>query len=143
MSLFDNMYFNVFGLITMVVILTPNLLYMFMQKSSETYKPTPLLNTMEQIGRYGSMLFMILVIPYQEVSEQHEIIFIIVVAILTVLYVWTWRAYFFKESKNLKLALAIIPSVIFIVSAIVTFNIPLFICGSIFAISHMMITKRS
>ena len=144
MNIFKHINFNIFGLIIMVVMMTPNVLFMFLKKGDKpTYKPTMLLNVVEQVGRYGSMLLMIVMVSYQEVSEQREILNIILSAMLTVLYIWSWRVYFFKESKSLRMALSIFPTLIFISNGVLTYSIPLLVTGILFGIGHILITSKS
>lgn len=143
MNLLNQFSFNMFGLIIIVVMLTPNIFFYFMSKEEkQSNHASKALLIVEQIGRFGSMLTMVIVLSYKPVSENRKILMVLICAMLTVLYVWTWRAYFFKKSKTLKLTLAILPIIIFVTSAVMMYNIPLLIFSLLFGVTHIIITKQ-
>ena len=146
MNLIKEVSFNIFGLIIVVVLLTPNLLYLFLKQDKKKQDKkkhenvNDLWNILEQIGRYGSIIFMIVTTNIASVSETMIMINVIVTAILTVFYVWMWRAYFINENNTLRLLLAILPGLIFIASGILLKHPFLILTSVLFLVAHVKIT---
>ena len=96
----ENLNFNLFGLIIVVVMLSPNVLFYFIKKDyfKNRMIENKSLEVAEQISRYATMILMVISLSDQKMSNDREILYIISVSIMTVLYVWLWRAYFVREN---------------------------------------------
>ena len=58
-------WFNYYGLIAIVIIMIPNIVCSFVDKEAFASKfENKALIILEQIGRYGCMLFMVFNVPY-------------------------------------------------------------------------------
>lgn len=137
---------NIYGLIIMSLIMLPNIIFAFKEKNFESKYHNKIIETIEQIGRFGSMGLMIFNIPLLEFSywfSNGRIIYMVVVGVLAALYCFTWFLYFRKSSKEKAMLLAIIPTVIFLFSGIMQGKILLIITAILFGIGHIIITYKN
>lgn len=138
------MWFNIFAFIFVVIILIPNIIFAMKYKDGFinywNNKPSQII---EQIGRFGCFCFMIFNIPktwFGFISDEMFSIYIIVNSILALSYCTIWIIYFKKNSIFRSLALSIIPSIIFIFSAICLRSIFLGVFSILFAPTHILIS---
>ena len=140
-------YFNVFGFAFMVVIMIPNIIFSCKCKDGFTNKQkNQLLETLEQIGRFGTVGFMIINIPgtwFGWWSNEAFAIYLIVNALLVTLYCVIWSVCFRKNSIFRALALSGIPSIVFLFSGIMCRSVLLIISSLIFAPSHILISFQN
>ena len=61
-------WLNIFGLILVVLLLVPNIIYAVKEKNQENKCTNKLMNLVEQIGRYASMFLMVFNIGLAEVG---------------------------------------------------------------------------
>ena len=137
---------NTFGIIIVVLMLIPNAVYGIAMrgKGLENRCTNKAINTCEQIGRYGSMVAMALAEPGFASDELFAVWFICAVALI-VLYSVGWGVFFIlaKNGRSLfavSLALAVIPSIIFIGTGLMQRVILQIILGVLFAAAHIYIT---
>ena len=100
----------------------------------------------EQIGRFGSFIFMILNIPktyFGFYFNNGLILYLIVDSILVALYCLIWAICFKKPSVFRALSLSIIPSILFLYSGIMIRSILLIIFSLIFAPCHILISYKN
>ena len=140
-------WLNVFGLIFMVFILIPNIIFAIKCKDGFDNKwNNKYVEVMEQAGRFGCFGFMIINIPktyFGWWSDEAFAIYLIVDVILGALYCMIWIICFKKNSIFRALALSIIPSVLFLFSGIMSRSILLIIASILFAPSHIMISYKN
>lgn len=139
-------WFNTFGVIIILCILIPNILYALQKKYIENKCTNKSLNVMEQIGRYGSMILMFLNIGIDEFgfsSIEVFIIWLICIPTLLLLYWIVWFIYFKRQKTVSAMLLAIIPSMIFVMSGILLGHWLLVIFGVIFSVAHITITYKN
>jgi len=140
-------WFNVFGLLFMAVIMIPNIIFAVKCKNGFDNKwNNKTVEIIEQIGRFGSFGFMIINIPgtwFGWWSNEAFAIYLIVNALLAVLYCVIWIVCFRKNNKFKALALSIIPSVIFLFSGIMSRSVLLIVSSILFATSHILISYKN
>ena len=140
-------YINVFGLVFMVVIMVPNIIFALRNKEGFINRyHNKALETAEEIGRYGCFVFMIFRIPsltFGWWSDEAFAICLVVDAILILLYCLIWALCFRKESLFRSLSLSVIPSIVFIFSGIMMRSIPLILFSLLFAPSHITISVKN
>lgn len=140
-------WFNYMGLIIICFLMVPNVVYAVINKNKQkTVYKNKAIEAFEQMGRYGSMTFMIFNIPYTYCgffSEQGKRIYIIVNAILLLAYVILFFALLNKNSLNKNIILSVLPSIIFLFSGIMIVSILLIIFSLIFSIFHIYISVKS
>lgn len=140
-------YINVFGLVFMAVIMVPNIIFAIRNKEGLINRyQNKALETVEEIGRYGCFVFMIFRIPsltFGWWSDEAFAIYLVVDAILVLLYCLIWALCFRKESLFRSLSLSIIPSIVFLFSGIMMRSIPLILFSLLFAPSHITISVKN
>lgn len=140
-------WFNVFGLIFIVIIMIPNIIFAFKCKYGFVNKwESKYVDVMEQVGRFGCFGFMIINIPgtwFGWWSDEAFALYLIIDAILVLLYCAIWIICFKKSSIFRALALSIIPSILFLFSGIMSRSVLLIIAAVLFAPSHIVISYRN
>ena len=94
-------WLNIFGLILVVLLLVPNIIYAVKEKNQENKCTNKLMNLVEQIGRYASMFLMVFNIGLAEVGFSSVGAFIVYMLgnILLMISYWTiWVLYFKKKA---------------------------------------------
>ena len=140
-------WFNVFGLVFIAVIMIPNIIFAVKHKDAfENRNQNKAIEIIEQIGRFGCCGFMIFNIPstwFGWWSDESFSIYLIVDALLIVLYLTLWIVCWRKNNVFRALALSIIPSVIFLFSGIMCRSLLLIISSLLFAPTHIFISYKN
>ena len=140
-------WFNVFGLVFIAVIMIPNIIFAVKHKDAfENRNQNKAIEIIEQIGRFGCCGFMIFNIPstwFGWWSDESFSIYLIVDALLIVLYLTLWIVCWRKNNVFRALALSIIPSVIFLFSGIMCRSLLLIISSLFFAPTHIFISYKN
>lgn len=126
-------WFNVFGLLFMLLIMIPNIVFACKCKDGfENKWKNQWVEMIEQIGRFGCFGFMIINIPgtwFGWWSDEAFAIYLIVDALLVMLYCMIWIICFKKSNMFRALALSIIPSILFLFSGIMSRSVLLIACS--------------
>lgn len=139
-------WFNYIGLIIVVLLLIPNIIFAIKNKNETKQSNKKILEVFEQIGRYGSMLFMIFNVPYITFGfyfTYGQIVYIAINSALMLAYYLFWVMFWKKDCLIKALLLSIIPSSIFIISGVLLLNIPLIVFAILFAIFHIYISVKN
>lgn len=140
-------WFNVFGLVFIIIIMIPNIIYMIKNKDGFINKcNNKLIEIIEQIGRFGCFSFMIFNIPgtwFGWWSNEAFAIYLIVDIILILLYCIIWIILWNKNNIFKALALSIIPSIVFLFSGIMCRSILLIIFAVLFGSTHILISYKN
>ena len=140
-------WLNMFGLIFIIVIMIPNIIYAIKCKDGFANKwQNKTVELLEQIGRFGCFGFMIINIPgtwFGWWSDEAYAIYLIVDALLLALYCTIWIVCWKKNSVFKALALSIIPSVMFLFSGIMSRSVLLVVAAILFAPSHILISYKN
>ncbi len=139
-------WINLFGLCIVIAILIPNIVYAIKFKGAENKCTNKVMNVLEQIGRYGCMLLLVLDIGQDGFGFSSVAAFLAYIcgnAVLVLAYWIVWVLYFVKQSRWKSMALAIIPAVIFWLSGITLQYILLVIATLIFAVGHIYVTWQN
>lgn len=116
-----NSWFNLFGLIVMIFIMIPNIVFALKCKDGfDNAWQNRAVETLEQIGRFG-----------------------LIDVILVFLYCLTWIICFRKNSIFRALALSILPATLFVYSGIMSRSILLIIAAIIFAPCHIILSYKN
>ena len=140
-------WFNVFGLIFIVVIMIPNIVFAIKRKDGFDNKwDNKFVEFIEQAGRFGCFGFMIFNIPgtwFGWWSDEAFALYLVVDGILVMLYCAIWIICFKKNSVFRALALSVIPSALFLFSGIISRSVLLTVASVLFAPSHIAISYRN
>lgn len=138
---------NLYGLAFMLVIMVPNMIFAAKNKNGfQNVWSNKAVEILEQIGRFGCFGFMVLTIPgcgFGFLSNEAFALYLVMDAVLTAIYCLVWIICFKKNSIFRALTLSIIPSVIFIVSGVLSHYWPLMISSVIFAPCHIVISYKN
>ena len=140
-------WFNIFGLAFITAIMIPNIIFALKHKEAfENRYHNKTIESIEQIGRFGCFGFMIFNIPttwFGWWSDEAFAIYLMVDAVLIVLYCTIWVIYWRKNNVFKAMALSIIPSAIFLFSGIMCRSILLIISSLLFAPAHIFISYKN
>ena len=140
-------WFNVFGLVFIVVIMIPNIVFAVRCKDDfENKWNNKVIELIEQIGRFGCIGFMIFNVPgtwFGWWSNEAFAIYLIIDFLLISLYCALWFIFWKKNNVFRALALSIIPSVIFLFSGVMSRSILLIIATILFAPTHILISYKN
>lgn len=139
-------WINIFGLIILILILLPNIIYAVKFHNAENKCKNKAMNILEQIGRYSSMALMAFNIGIAEFgfsSVKAFVIYYIGNIILLIAYWFSWLLYFKKRTLPISMALAIIPTAIFLLSGITLRHFLLVLSAVVFGIGHVYVTYQN
>ena len=140
-------WFNIFGLAFITAIMIPNIIFALKHKEAfENRYHNKTIEIIEQIGRFGCFGFMIFNVPttwFGWWSDEAFAIYLMVDAVLIVLYCTIWVIYWRKNNVFKAMALSIIPSAIFLFSGIMCRSILLIISSLLFAPAHIFISYKN
>lgn len=138
-------WFNYIGLIFVVLLLIPNIIFAIKNKTGQKQTTNKVIEVFEQIGRYGSMIFMAFNIPYTYFGFYFDcgwLLYIVIDSLLLTAYYLSWIIFWKKDTLTKSLLLSIIPSTLFVMSGILLANIPLIVFSVIFTAFHISISVK-
>lgn len=140
-------WFNYYGLIFVVLILVPNIVFAIKQKGAfvNTYDNKAALVS-ENVSRYACMLFMTFNIPYTWVGfyfRYAEIIYLAVNGLFVVAYCLLWIILWKKKGIAKAILLSALPSFVFLFSGVMIGSIPLFGFAVVFSVTHILISVKN
>lgn len=128
----------------MAVIMIPNIVFAVKCKDGfENKYHNKAVEVMEQAGRFGCFGFMCVNIPgtwFGWWSDEAFSLYLMVNAVLTLLYCGIWVVCWRKNSLFRALALSILPSVLFLFSGIMSRSVLLTLSALLFAPAHILIS---
>ena len=137
-------WINLFGAGIIVLIMIPNIIYAAGQKQDETQIEVPRgLSACEQVGRYGCIILMwlpLLVWKFGFGSVEEFLIYLIGNGALLLCYYLSWMLYSRKKTLSVAMALAIIPTAIFLLSGLLLQHWLLVAFAILFGACHCTIT---
>ena len=137
-------WINLFGAGIIVLIMIPNIIYAARQKQDETQIEVPHgLSACEQVGRYGCIILMwlpLLVWKFGFGSVEEFLIYLIGNGVLLLCYYLFWMFYSRKRTLSVAMALAIIPTAIFLLSGLLLRHWLLVAFAILFGFAHCTIT---
>lgn len=137
---------NLFGFIIVAIMLIPNIIYGIKFKNVENKCTNKAMNIIEQVGRYGSMALMVLPLCVWEFgfsSVFMMLVYLLGNGILLFAYLIIWVFYFKKQTEGKAMALAIIPTCIFLLSGVTLYHWTLVVAAVVFGIGHIFVTYQN
>ena len=139
--------FNILGLISIVIIMIPNIIFALKNKDGFDNKyNNKIIEILEQVGRFGCFIFMIINLPKVTLgywSSNGKLVYQIVIIVLCIIYVGGWIVFWNESSVRKSLLLSVVPSLLFILCGILLLNIPLMVVSLIFAPCHIIISYKN
>ena len=139
-------WINGFGAVIVVLMLIPNVVYAVKYKGEKNRCTNGVMNAIEQIGRYGSMILMwlpLFVWKFGFASEIAMLLYFAANGILLAAYWIVYAMYFKKRNAKRAIILAILPSCIFLLSGILLRHWTLVAFALLFAIGHLYVTYEN
>ena len=138
---------NLYGLSFMAIIMIPNIVYAIKYRDGFGNRwQNKTVETLEQIGRFGCFGFMVINIPgtwFGWWSDEAFAVYLIVDSVLVFAYCSLWIVLWKKNNLLRALALSIIPSVVFLFSALMSRSILLTVSALLFASMHILISIKN
>ena len=139
-------WINLFNLIIVILLLVPNIIYAVKNKHMEIKPQNRAISILEQIGRYGSMFFMVFDIGIPKFgfrSNEAFVIWLFCNGMLLLLYWLIWIFYFRQPKLSSGLSLAIIPGGLFLLNGLFLGHWLLILFAAVFCIAHVYIVYHS
>lgn len=134
------------GLIIVVLLLIPNILYALRHRNEQNLCTSRVLNILEQVGRYGCMAFMVTSFGLFDIripTVGALMLYMLGNRALILAYWLCWIPWFKKKRKWNALALAWLPTCIFLLSGITMGNWILTGLAVVFGAAHTMVTLKN
>ena len=140
-------WFNPFGLFFMSAIMIPNIIYAARHPEGFANKwCCKAVELIEQIGRYGCFALMIFNISgtwYGWWSDEVFAFYLVVNTVLVTLYCLTWMIGFRKKPMLRAVLLSVLPSLVFLFSAVMSRSVLLGLFALLFAPAHILISCKN
>ena len=139
-------WLSIFGLIIVALILIPNIIYAIAVKGQKNKCKNTFMNILEQVGRYACMLLMIFNVGIAEFGFSNVALFLAYLfgnAVLLVAYWVVWILYFKKPSFGKQIALAVIPTAIFLLCGVTMGHWLLVVFAVVFGVAHVYVTCKN
>ena len=131
----------------MAIVLIPNIIFAIKHKEGFTNGyHSKAVETLEQIGRYGCMLFMVFNIPYTYFGFWFDNAFTVYLSVggaFLAVYCLGWIIFWKSKSKLKALWLSITPTVLFVFCGIVLSSVPLLVCSVIFGVGYITVSYKN
>jgi len=137
-------WINLFGLVFVILLLIPNIIYAIKVKNQENKCQNRFINVLEQIGRYGCMFLMVFnigILEFGYSSVETFLVYLIGNAVLLLSYCIVWAMYFHKQTYARQILLAVLPICLFLLSGITLLHYLLIVFAVIFGIAHVYVTR--
>lgn len=139
-------WFNGYGLIFLILLLIPNIVYAVKYKDATNKCTDKWALVLEQIGRYGSMFFMVFSfgsLTQGWASVTDFVVYLLGSAVLLLAYWIMWMLYFAGQKIWKSMALAIIPVLLFLVGGLTMRNAVAMALAVMFGIGHIYVTYKN
>lgn len=140
-------WINLYGILFAAIILIPNIVFAITQKGGfENKFKNKVVEILEQVGRFGCLIFMVLLIPglYRGFwFTNAKAVYLCLGFAIAFLYCLFWIVFWKESSVRKALTLSILPSALFFESGVLTLNIPLIVFSVIFAVCHIIISYKN
>ncbi len=123
-----------------------NIIYAIKVRDQKNLCTSKLMNILEQLGRYTCMFLMVFNIGIAELgfaSVGAFLIYGIGNVLLMVAYWITWMLYFHKKTFGKQIALAVLPTCLFLLSGITMQHYLLILFGTVFGVGHIYVTIKN
>lgn len=139
-------WINIYGLIIVILMLLPNMIYAFKNKNIQNKSQNKAMNIIEQIGRYGCMFLMVFnigIVDFSFHSDESFASWLILTTALLLFYWIFWIIYFIAPKNFISIMLAIIPTIIFISNGLFLSHWLLMLFGIAFGVGHLYVTYQN
>ena len=139
-------WINVFGAIIVILMLIPNVIYALKNKDEKNACTNQFMNVIEQIGRYACIVLMwlpLLVWKFGFSSVLEMLLYLAGNGCLLAAYWIVYACYLKKKIRRRALALAVLPTCIFLLSGLLLRHWLLVAFAVLFGIGHIYVTQKN
>lgn len=137
-------WLNQWGLAFVIILMIPNIIYGLWGETPALSEHSQMLEFLEQAGRYGCMLFMIVPVRNRGFrSDRAEKAYIVLGFGILALYCLGWVAFWNENTLARALVLSILPSLLFLESGLLRRDLPLTVSSVLFAVCHILISVQN
>lgn len=139
-------WINVFGVISVILMLIPNIVYAIKNKNEKNLCTNRFMNAIEQIGRYACIVLMwlpLIVWKFGFASVFEMVLYLVCNGTLLAAYWISFAVYMKRKTVRFALVLAILPSCIFLLSGILLRHWLLVGFAVLFATGHIYVTYKN
>ncbi len=139
-------WINVFGAVIVILMLIPNIVYALRNRDGKNLCANRVMNVTEQVGRYACIVLMwlpLLVWKFGFQSVFEMLLYLFGNGALLLAYWIVFFRHMRKRSAAKALALAVLPSCIFLMSGILLRHWLLAGFAVLFAIGHIYVTLKN
>ena len=139
-------WINLLGAGIVLLILIPNVVYALKNKGEENLCKNKVMNLIEQVGRYACMLLMwlpLLVWEFGFASKLSFLLYLFGNGALLLAYWIVYALYLNKKTARRALALAILPTCIFLFSGVLLRHWLLVGFAILFGVGHVYVTGKN
>lgn len=138
---------NFYGLAFIVAIMIPNIIFAVTHRDGfENNYKNKIVETLEQVGRFGCFIFEILQVPalcLGYFSSAGKTVYCAIGAGLVFFYCLFWVIFRKESSMRKAVLLSVLPSLLFAESGILTRNFPLIAMAAVFSVCHIKISVEN
>lgn len=139
-------WINVFGAAIVLLMMIPNIIYAIRNRGGKNQCTNRLMNVLEQIGRYACIILMwlpLLVRKFAFLSVFEMILYLIGNGCLLAAYWIIFACYLKKKTGKRALALAVLPTCIFLLSGLLLRHWLLAAAALLFGVGHIYVTRKN
>ncbi|MBR0373728.1 MAG: hypothetical protein IJH91_04300 [Mogibacterium sp.] len=139
-------WISVFGAVIVILMMIPNIIYAIRNKDEKNQCTNQFMNVIEQIGRYACIILMwmpLFVWKFGFSSVYGLILYLIGNGCLLVAYWIIFAFYMKKRTRKRALALAVLPTCIFLLSGLLLRHWLLVGCALLFGVGHIYVTQKN
>ncbi len=139
-------WINLCGAVVVVLMLAPNVVYAIRHKDEKNLCENKWMNALEQVGRYASIVLMwlpLLVWEFGFSGETGMLLYFAGNVILLAAYWAVFAVYMKKKTTGSALALAVLPTCVFLLSGLTLRHWLLVLSAVLFGIGHIYVTLKN
>ena len=139
-------WINVFGAVIVILMLIPNIIYALKNKDEKNNCANQFMNVIEQIGRYACIVLMwlpLLVWKFGFSSVFELLLYLVGNGCLLAAYWFVYAGYLKRKTWKRALALAVLPTCIFLISGLLLRHWLLAGFAVLFGIGHIYVTQKN
>ena len=143
-------WINIFGLIFVILLLIPNIIYALWLKQdnrkSVNHCSNKFMNVLEQTGWYGCMVLMVFSIGMREFGFASVTAFLIYLfgnSLIMIVYWTVWMLYFVKPAQGKQIALVILPTALFLLSGMTLHYVLLTVFSLLFGVARFYVAWQN
>ncbi len=139
-------WINVFGAAVVVLMLIPNIIYALKNRGEKNRCTDQLMNAMEQVGRYACIVLMwlpLLVWEFGFFGICEMMLYLAGNGCLLAAYWAVYAGYLKKKTRKRALALAVLPTCMFLMSGLLLRHWLLAGFAVLFGIGHIFVTQKN